>query len=187
MKKVNEMDQEKTENKQETGPEEVKAEGTENQESSAEVETPKVEEIDYKAKFFYIAAEMENLRKRFDREKDQLLKYGQEKILSDMIDVMDNFERTIDMLKFDEDQKVKNIVFGLDMVKKIFTDAMSKHGLVGLESVGKDFDPNFHEAMSQEYAEGKRPNEIIKEFQRGYTLNGRLIRAARVVVASDKQ
>ena len=91
------------------------------------------------------------------------------------------------MLKFDQDQKVKNIVFGLDMVKKIFTDAMSKHGLVALESVGKDFDPNFHEAMSQEYAEGKRPNEIIKEFQRGYTLNGRLIRAAKVVVASDKQ
>ncbi len=176
------MDQEKSENKQETKVEEV-----ETQETASEVEQPKVEEVDYKAKFFYVAAEMENLRKRFDREKDQLLKYGQEKILSDMIEVMDNFERTVEMLKFDEDQKVKNIVFGLDMVKKIFTDAMSKHGLVALESVGKDFDPNFHEAMTQEYVEGKRPNEIIKEFQRGYTLNGRLIRAAKVVVASDKQ
>jgi molecular chaperone GrpE len=182
MKKVREMDQEKSENKQETKVEEV-----ETQETASEVEQPKVEEVDYKAKFFYVAAEMENLRKRFDREKDQLLKYGQEKILSDMIEVMDNFERTVEMLKFDEDQKVKNIVFGLDMVKKIFTDAMSKHGLVALESVGKDFDPNFHEAMTQEYVEGKRPNEIIKEFQRGYTLNGRLIRAAKVVVASDKQ
>lgn len=182
MKKVNEMDQEKTENKQDT-----KAEEIETQETAAEVEQPKVEEVDYKAKFFYVAAEMENLRKRMEREKEQTLKYGQEKILSDMIDVMDNFERTVEMLKFDQDQKVKNIVFGLDMVKKIFTDAMSKHGLVALESVGKDFDPNFHEAMSQEYAEGKRPNEIIKEFQRGYTLNGRLIRAAKVVVASDKQ
>jgi molecular chaperone GrpE len=182
MKKVREMDQEKSENKQETKVEEV-----ETQETASEVEQPKVEEVDYKTKFFYVAAEMENLRKRFDREKDQLLKYGQEKILSDMIEVMDNFERTVEMLKFDEDQKVKNIVFGLDMVKKIFTDAMSKHGLVALESVGKDFDPNFHEAMTQEYVEGKRPNEIIKEFQRGYTLNGRLIRAAKVVVASDKQ
>ncbi len=176
------MDQENAENKQE-----AKQTETETQETVVEVETPKVEEIDYKAKFFYVAAEMENLRKRFDREKEQLLKYGQEKIISDMIEVMDNFERTVDMLKFDEDQKVKNIVFGLDMVKKIFNDAMSKHGLVALESIGKDFDPNFHEAMGQEYSEGKRPNEIIKEFQRGYTLNGRLIRAAKVLVASDKQ
>ena len=174
------MDQE---NKQDTSVE------TENDtlETAQETETPKVEEIDYKAKFFYVAAEMENLKKRMERDKDQLLKYGQEKILNDMIEVMDNFERTVDMLKFDQDQKVKNIVFGLDMVKKIFTDAMSKHGLVALDSLGKDFDPNFHEAMGQEYAEGKRPNEIVKEFQRGYTLNGRLIRAAKVLVASDKQ
>ncbi len=174
------MDQEKSENKQE----ETKVETAE---TAAETEAPKVEEIDYKAKYFYALAEMENLRKRFDREKEDLRSFGATKILNDMIEVMDNFERTVEMLKFDEDQKVKNIVFGLDMVKKIFTDAMSKHGLVALESVGKDFDPNFHEAMSQEYAEGKRPNEIIKEFQRGYTLNGRLIRAAKVVVASDKQ
>lgn len=174
------MDQE---NKQDTT---VETE-TDNLETAAETETSKVEEIDYKAKFFYVAAEMENLRKRMERDKDQLLKYGQEKILNDMIEVMDNFERTVDMLKFDQDQKVKNIVFGLDMVKKIFTDAMSKHGLVALDSLGKDFDPNFHEAMGQEYAEGKRPNEIVKEFQRGYTLNGRLIRAAKVLVASDKQ
>ena len=176
------MDQENN-NKQET-----KLETETQEQETAEVETlHKPEEVDYKAKFFYVAAEMENLKKRMEREKEQLLKYGSEKILTDMIDVMDNFERTIDMLKFDQDQKVKNIVFGLDMVKKIFTDAMSKHGLSSLESVGKDFDPNFHEAMGQEYVEGKRPNEVVKEFQRGYTLNGRLIRAAKVIVASDKQ
>lgn len=177
------MDQEKAENKQE----EVKAEADQGTEAAAETEAPKAEEVDYKSKYFYALAEMENLRKRFEREKEDLRSFGATKILNDMIDVMDNFERTIDMLKFDEDQKVKNIVFGLDMVKKIFTDAMSKHGLIALESVGKDFDPNFHEAMSQEYVEGKRPNEVIKEFQRGYTLNGRLIRAAKVVVSSDKQ
>jgi molecular chaperone GrpE len=150
-------------------------------------ETTKTEEIDWKSKYYYQAAEMENFRKRAERERENLLKYGSEKILGDLLDVVDNFERTVDMLKFDQDQKVKNIVVGLEMVKKIFLDSLGKHGLSQLESLGKDFDPNFHEAMAQEYQEAKRPNEVLKEFQKGYVLNGRLLRAAKVVVASDKQ
>lgn len=150
-------------------------------------EEPKKEEIDYKAKYFYIAAEMDNYRKRMEREKENLLKYGNERVLNDLLQVVDNFERTVDMLKGDQDAKVKNIVTGLNMVTKQFLDTLTKHGLTPVDSIGKDFDPNFHEAMAQEYAEGKKPNEIIKEFQKGYTLNGRLIRAAKVVVASDKQ
>lgn len=159
------------------------------QASAPEVEVleAKKEEIDWKSKYYYLAAEMENGRKRFEREKENLLKYGADKILGDLLDVVDNFERTVDMLKFDEDQKMKNVVVGLEMVRKLFLDNLGKHGLTQLESLGKDFDPNFHEAMGQEYSEGKRPNEILKEFQKGYVLNGRLLRAARVVVANDKQ
>jgi molecular chaperone GrpE len=153
--------------------------------AEATVEAKKEE--DWKAKYFYVAAEMDNYRKRMEREKENLVKYGNERVLSDLLHVVDNFERTIDMLKPDQDAKVKNIVVGLDMVKKQFIDSLSKHGLTPVDTIGKDFDPNFHEAMASEYAEGKRPNEIVKEFQKGYTLNGRLVRAAKVVVASDKQ
>lgn len=147
----------------------------------------KKEEIDFKAKYYYAAAEMENVRKRFEREKENLVKYGNERVLTDLLQVLDNFERTIDMLKPDQDPKIKNIVTGIDMVQKQFVDTLTKHGLTPVQSVGKEFDPNFHEAMAQEYAEGAKPNHVIKEFQKGYTLNGRLIRAAKVVVASDKQ
>ncbi len=155
-------------------------------------ETPEVieakkEEIDFKAKYFYIAAEMDNYRKRMEREKENLLKFGNERVLSDLLQVVDNFERTNDMLKGDTDPKIKNIVVGLDMVKKQFIDTLSKHGLTAIESVGKEFDPNFHEAMAQEYQEGVKPNHIIKEFQKGYILNGRLVRPSKVTVASDKQ
>jgi molecular chaperone GrpE len=101
--------------------------------------------------------------------------------------VADNFDRTIGMLKGDTDQKMKNVVIGLDMVQKQFLDTMGKHGLTPIQSIGKEFDPNFHEAVAQEYAEGKKPNEVIKEFQKGYCLNGRVIRASKVVVSSDKQ
>lgn len=162
-----------------------------NEEIEASPETPdnlaKKEEVDFKAKYYYIAAEMDNYRKRMEREKENLIKFGNERVLSDLIQVMDNFERIIESLKPDEDTKIKNIVTGIDMVQKQFIDTLSRHGLTPVESVGKEFDPNFHEAMAQEYAEGVKPNFVIKEFQKGYTLNGRLLRAAKVVVANDKQ
>jgi molecular chaperone GrpE len=147
----------------------------------------KKDEVDYKAKYYYIAAEMDNYRKRMEREKENLLKYGNERVMSDLLDVADNFDRTIGMLKGDQEPKIKNLVIGLDMVQKQFLDTMGKHGLTPIQAIEKDFDPNFHEAIAQEYAEGKKPNEVIKEFQKGYTLNGRVIRASKVVVASDKQ
>lgn len=153
---------------------------------SAPEAAPK-EEVDYKAKYYYIAAEMDNYRKRMEREKENLVKYGNERVLRDLLEVVDNFERTINMLKGDEDQKVKNLVVGLDMIEKQFLDTMGKHGLTPIHAIGKEFDPNFHEAVAQEYAEGKKPHEVIKEFQKGYTLNGRVVRASKVVVSSDKQ
>lgn len=150
-------------------------------------EEPKKEEIDYKTKYFYVAAEMDNYRKRVEREKENLLKYGNERVIRDLLDVVDNFERTTTMLKGDEDQKIKNLVTGLDMIHKQFLDALEKHGLTPIQATGKEFDPNFHEALAQEYVEGTKPNEVVKEFQKGYLLNGRVVRPAKVVVSSDKQ
>lgn len=178
----------KTEQKAETKNETEASEKNAQETAEAQVvEEPKKEEIDYKAKYFYIAAELDNYRKRMEREKENLLKYGNERVLRDLLEVIDNFERTIGMLKGDEDQKVKNLVVGLDMIQKQFLDTLGKHGLSPIPAVGKEFDPNFHEAMAQEYAEGSKPNEVIKEFQKGYTLNGRVVRASKVVVSSDKQ
>src|SRR4051812_40919850 len=89
-------------------------------EPESKVEEIKKDEIDYKAKYFYVAAEMDNYRKRMEREKENLLKYGNERVITDLIQVADNFDRTIDMLRGDQDTKVKNLVVGLDMIKKQF-------------------------------------------------------------------
>lgn len=148
---------------------------------------PKKEEIDYKSKYFYLAADFDNFRKRVEKEKQNLIKFGNENVLSDLIEVVDNFDRTIEMLQFDQDQKIKNIVQGLEMVKKQFMDTLTKSGLTMIDCLDKEFDPNFHEALSQEYVEGKQPNVVIREFQKGYILNGRVIRASKVVVACNKQ
>lgn len=140
---------------------------------------------EYKAKFLYIAAEMENMKKRFQREKEGLVKYANENLLSDVIEVVDNFERTMSALKMDTDEKMKNVVFGIEMIRKQFLDVLAKFGLKEIEAIGKMFDPNFHEGMAQEACEGKPDGEIIKEFQKGYILNGRLLRASKVVIVKN--
>lgn len=148
-------------------------------------ETLKEGNNDFKAKYYYLAAEVENMRKRFEREKENLLKFGNEKVLSGLVGVVDNFDLTVNALKNDNDDKVQNIVKGIDMVRSQFLEVLKQNGLTQVESLGKIFDPNFHEAVAQAPAEGKKDQEIITEYQRGYVLNGRLLRAAKVVVANN--
>lgn len=154
-------------------------------EEPTEEEKAQAEQEDFKAKFYYLAAEMDNLKKRQARETDNLLKYGNEKVLSSLLDVLDNLDRTLTAIENDEDEKVKNIYVGVDMVKKQFSDVLLSNGLTEIESIGKTFDPNFHEAMAQQPAEGKENDEIISEFQKGYILNGRLLRAAKVIIVKN--
>lgn len=148
-------------------------------------ETLKEGADDFKAKYYYLAAEVENMRKRFEREKENLLKFGSEKILSSLVGVVDNFDLTVNALRNDNDEKVQNIVKGIDMIRNQFLDVLKHNGLTQVESLGKVFDPNFHEAVAQAPAPGKAEQEIITEYQRGYTLNGRLLRASKVVVANN--
>jgi molecular chaperone GrpE len=152
--------------------------------SSDEVEQ-KGEEEDFKSKFFYLAAEMDNMKKRFEREKDNLLKFGNEKVLKGLLEVVDNLDRTVDAISGEEDEKVKNIYSGIEMVRNQFLNVLKANGLEQVNALGETFDPNFHEAMAQQPAEGKEDQEIIQVFQHGYTLNGRLIRPAKVVIAKN--
>lgn len=171
---------------------------TENEElkNKPEVDTNEVEtelaaeaeqKDEYKEKYFYLAAEMQNLQKRYDREKQNLIKYGNENILRDLVEVVDNFERTIDAIRNDEDEKMKNLVVGIDMINKQFMNTLSKYGLTKVEAEGEIFDPNFHEALAQVKMDGKKELEIIQVHQHGYTLNERLIRSAKVVVAKNEE
>lgn len=164
---------------------ELKSEGAKADEGESEQEgaqDSKTEDVDYKQKYFYLAAEMDNMRKRFDREKQNLLKFGSEKILSDLVEVVDNLDRTLDAIKNDTDEKIKNIVVGVDMVHKQFIEALKDNGLERIEALGEKFDPNFHEAMAQQPSE-EEEDTVINEYQKGYVLNGRLLRPAKVIVA----
>jgi molecular chaperone GrpE len=154
--------------------------------------SPEVESVepvksgeDFKAKYYYLAAEFDNAKKRFEREKENLIKYGNEKLLSSLVGVVDNFDLTVNALQSDNDDKVQNIVKGINMIRNQFGEVLKQNGLTPVESLGKIFDPNFHEAVAQAPAPGKEDQEVITEYQRGYTLNGRLLRASKVVVANN--
>ncbi len=140
---------------------------------------------EFKDKFYYVAAEMENMKKRHDRDMQNQIKYGNEKVLKGLVEVVDNLERTMQAIENDEDEKVKNIYTGVDMVKKQFIDVLGQNGLEKIEAEGKTFDPNFHEAMAQQPAEGKEDQEVLQVYQQGYVLNGRLLRAAKVIVVKN--
>lgn len=174
--------EESFENDPEREPEVV--EEAEEETVSAEEESSN-EAHSFKEKFYYLAAEMDNMKKRFEREKDNLIKYGNEKVLGNLLDVVDNLDRTVDAISGDEDEKVKNIYSGIEMVRKQFLDVLKSSGLEKIEALGEIFDPNLHEAMAQQPAEGKKDQEVIQVFQHGYVLNGRLLRPAKVVIAKN--
>ncbi len=159
--------------------EEVKVEETE--ESSEEV---KEEEEDFKSKFFYLAAEMENMKRRHERDRENLLKFGNERVISSLIPVLDDLDRSLEHAR-KEDENFKDLMVGLELVKKNFLEVLLKSGVEEIASIGKEFDPNFHEAMAQQAVEGKKDGEIITEFQKGYILNGRLLRPAKVIVVKN--
>ena len=163
---------------------EEKEEGVE-----AEAETDAETEVkeDFKEKYYYLAAEMENMRKRFTRERENFIKYGNERILTDLIEVVDNLDRTMESLAEDGDEKVKNIVVGIEMVRKQFVAVLTQNGLETVETEGKIFDPNYHEAIGQQECEDKENDEIVSVYQKGYVLKGRLLRAAKVIIAKKKE
>ena len=141
------------------------------------------EEIDYKKKYYYLAAEMQNIQKRFDKEKENTIKYGNEKIIKELLAVVDNLDRTL--LSLDKsDEKLQNIILGIEMVHKQFLEILSKNGLKRLSSLGEEFNPNFHEALQQKESE-EDEGTILEVYQEGYKLNDRLIRPAKVIVAKN--
>ena len=154
-------------------------------ETGNEKEGVKEKAEDFKSKFFYLAAEMENMKKRFDRERQDWLKFGNEKILSSLLEVVDNLDHSYNAIANDKDEKVKNLALGIDMVRKQFLDVLGRYGLTSVEAVGKKFDPKFHQAMTQKEDKSKTNEEIISEFQKGYMLNGRLLRPSKVVIVKN--
>ncbi|MCM2324075.1 MAG: nucleotide exchange factor GrpE, partial [Oligoflexia bacterium] len=132
------------------------------------------------SKYLYLYAEFENFKKRSIKERSDLLKFGWEGLARELLQVIDNLERALAHMPPNSD---RSLIDGLHMVLNQFRATLSQGGVQTIDSVGKPFDPHHHEAMAQEASELPEGN-VTQEHSKGYTLHGRLLRPARVVVSS---
>ena len=134
-------------------------------------------------------AEIDNLRKRFDKEKEDIFKYAITDFANEIILVVDNFERVIDNISSIDKKnngKLKSLINGIELTFKDFISTLEKFEIKKIDALGKKFDPNFHQAVSEEINNDKEVDEIIKVIQDGYLIKDRLLRPASVVVIAKK-
>jgi molecular chaperone GrpE len=132
-----------------------------------------------------LAADMENLRKRQERERADLLHFANESLVKELLPVVDNLERALDHGR--QLKAPQALLEGIEMVHHGFLKVLDRFGVTAHDSLGQQFDPAFHNAMMQEEAPDVPDGSVIKELQKGYLMNQRLLRPAMVVVARTTQ
>jgi len=126
---------------------------------------------------------MQNLRRRAEQDVEKAHKYGQERFSTELLVVMDNLERALEAAADDEGEIVKAIHEGVDLTLKSFVDCFKRFDIVAIDPLGEPFDPQLHQAMSIQENPEVEPNTVIAVMQKGYTLHGRVVRPAMVLVS----
>ena len=187
----------KKKKKQESVVEEVEA----TEEQSAQEAAPEPDEVkeetaeeapvDYqeeagKNKDLYLRAlaDLENYRKRAQRDKEDAIRFANDNLLREMVPVIDNLERAVEHAN---DDQGSSLLEGVEMTLVQFRKVLETFGVKPVESIGQLFDPNFHQAMGQVESDEYEPNTVVQEMQKGYTLNNRLLRPAMVMVAKTPE
>jgi molecular chaperone GrpE len=127
-------------------------------------------------------AELENYKKRSAQERSKLLKYKNEELLRDLLGVSDNLERAISHC--DPSRSPAGLLEGLRLVADMQRDILAKYGVAPIESVGKPFDPNFHEALARVESAELPPNTVTEEMEKGYLYHDRLLRPSKVIISA---
>lgn len=131
-------------------------------------------------KYLRLYAEFENYKKRINKEKEELLHYGNEKLLSELLPIMDNLELA---LKHASDNVPEGLVQGVEMTLKELNKTLEKFGLRSIEADGKPFDPAVHHAMTQVERDDVEENTVVEEFRKGYMLKEKVLRPSLVAVS----
>ena len=154
--------------------------GTAKEKKSPETEELKKQLEDQRNKLLRALADFDNYKKRVAADKEQFVKFANQSLITNLLPVSDGFGRAIEAAKSNEE-----IVKGLNLIKKQFEDALTKYGVKEVEALGQPYNANFHQAMIQKEHDGPE-GLVLEEMQKGYTLNGRLIRPAMVIVSKKK-
>ncbi len=140
------------------------------------------ERDDFKERMLRAAADLENYRKRAEKEKEELKKYGAKHLVKDLLSTIDNLERALEHAQSGDEA---NIIDGVDMVLNQIHDTFEKHGIEVFDAEGNEFDPELHEAIQQVETTEHTSGTVVEQFQRGYQIHDRLLRPAMVSVAEN--
>ena len=161
--------------------------------NNAEVETvaennveKQIEELN--DKLLRSLAENQNLRKIHEKEREDLIKYSSSSFAREILNLADNLERAFGLFKDSpkfKSEEFKDIILGIELIEKELINSFDKNGIKSFESVGKKFDPNFHQALNEVESE-EETGTVINEIQKGYMLNDRLLRPALVSISKKK-
>ncbi|MCG7586209.1 nucleotide exchange factor GrpE [Photobacterium sp. OFAV2-7] len=127
-------------------------------------------------------ADVDNMRRRTEQEVDKARKFALNKFAEELLPVIDNMERAIEMAD-KSDEAIKPMLEGVELTLKTMTDTVEKFGLKQINPMGEAFNPEFHQAMSIQESAEHEPNTVILVMQKGYELNGRVVRPAMVMVS----
>ncbi len=127
-------------------------------------------------------AEFQNYKRRTEKEKSEIYKYANEKIVVELLAVMDNLDRALDSISHNAEDH-QNVLNGVEMIKKSFEDLLEKEGVQVIEAVDQPFDPNLHHAVMTEEKDGCDSDVVIEEFQKGYKLGEKVVRPSMVKVS----
>lgn len=160
------------------------AEGEESAQMSAsdEIERLQKELVASQEQALRAHAEAQNAARRATADIEKAHKFGQEKLVSDLLVVVDNLERSLSAVD-SEDEVLKPVVEGVELTLKSLVDALKRHNVEEVDPEGQPFDPQLHQAMTIVESADVEPNTVLNVFQKGYTLHGRLVRPAMVVVS----
>ncbi|WP_121611687.1 nucleotide exchange factor GrpE [Mesobacillus foraminis] len=173
-----------------TQPEEVFEEAQENEAAEAGVEEEnqaeariaqleaKLEEAENR--YLRLQADFDNFRRRSRLDLESSAKYRAQSLISDLLPAIDNFDRALKMGA--DNEHAQSLLQGMEMVYRSLLDALKKEGAEPIEAVGKEFDPNLHQAVMQDNNENFGSNIVVEEFQKGYILKDRVIRPSMVKV-----
>jgi molecular chaperone GrpE len=149
---------------------------------SSELADLQRERDDYKDRWLRKGAEFDNYRKRVERERRDLAEFAAADLIRDILPIIDDFDRALAAPGWSADAAARE---GIELIHRRLLDTLRKRGVEPLEVVGQDFNPEWHESVGSEPADGRREGEGVAEVRRGYRLGGRLLRAALVKVATS--
>ena len=140
---------------------------------------------EYFDRLLRLQADFDNYKKRLEKDKLEFIKFSNEEIIAQILTIIDDFERAVEAGKTKHDFDV--LYKGIEMIHNDFKELLKEKGLKEIEAKGKPFNPYEHEAMMQEETDKHPEDHVVEELQKGYTLNGRVIRPAKVKVAKKPE